>query len=122
MPCYNSTVPSLPPQNVTATSVNPALLKVSWEQLPEIHHNGLIIGYVIQYVRVGSSDIMSENANSGTTHTISGLVAYVDYSVIVAAVNNVNGTGVFSYPVIGRSGEDGEFTINNKYLTSNNSV
>ena len=95
---------------------------MSWEQLPEIYHNGLIIGYVIQYVRVGSSDIMSENVNNGTTHTISGLVAYVDYSVTVAAVNNVNGTGVFSYPVIGRSGEDGELTINSKYLTSNNSL
>ena len=47
-------------------------------------------------------------ATNGTIHTISGLVAYVNYSVIVAAMT-VNGTGPFSDPpVIGRSGEDGE--------------
>ena len=49
------------------------------------------------------------NVASGTTHTISGLVAYVNYSVRVAAMT-VNGTGLFSdSPVVGRSGEDGEF-------------
>ena len=63
---------------------------------------------MIQYTRVGSSDMMSVNVNSGTTHTISGLVAYVDYSVTVAA-RTVNGTGPFSNPpVVERSGEDGE--------------
>ena len=70
--------------------------------------NGPITGYVIQYTRVGSNDMMSMNVASGTTHTISGLVAYVNYSMIVAAMT-VNGTGPFSDPpVIGRSGEDGE--------------
>ena len=107
MSCYNSTVPSSSPLNVMITSVDPASLEVSWQPPLEINHNGPITGYVIQYTRVGSSDMKSENVNSGTTHTISGLVAYVDYSVIVAAVN-VNGTGPFSNPVVGRSGEDGE--------------
>ena len=107
MSCYNSTVPSSPPQNVMVTSVNPALLMVSWTKPPRRDHNGQITSYEIQYTRVGSSDSMSVNVNSGTTHTISGLVAYVNYSVIVAAVN-VNGTGPFSNPVVGRSGEDCE--------------
>ena len=104
MSCYNSIVPSSPPQNVMVTSVNPASLMVSWQPPPPIDHNGPIT-YMIQYTRVGSS----VNVNSGTTqYTISGLVAYVDYSVIVAAMN-VNGTGPFSNPpVVGRSGEDGE--------------
>ena len=84
---------------------------VSWQPPPVIDHNGMITGHVIQYTRVGSSDIMSVNVNNGTTHTISGLVAYVDYSVTVAAMN-VNGTGPFSNPpVVNRSGEDGEFHI-----------
>ena len=80
---------------------------MSWQSPLEINQNGPITGYVIQYTRVGTSDTMSENVNSGTTHTISGLVAYVDYSVIVAAVN-FNGTGPFSNPVVEMSGEDGE--------------
>ena len=107
MSCYNSTVPSSPPQNVMATSVNRASLMVLWQPLPMIDHNGPIT-YMIQYTRVGSSDMMSVNVNSGTTqYTISGLVAYVNYSVIVTA-RTVNGTGPFSNRVVGRSGEDGE--------------
>ena len=105
MSCYNSTVPSSPAQNVMVTSVNPASLMVSWDPPPMIDHNGLIT-YMIQYIRDGSSDMMSGNINNGTTHTISGLVAFVDYSVRVAAVN-ANGTGPPSNPpVVQRSGED----------------
>ena len=107
MSCYNSTVPSSSPLNVVVISVNNASLMVLWQPPLEINWNGPIAGYVIQHTRVGSSDMMSENVNSGTTHTISGLVAYVNYSVIVAAMN-VNGTGPFSNPLVERSGEDGQ--------------
>ena len=106
MSCYNSTVPSSPPQSVIVESHNPASLRVSLQPPLEINHNGPITGYVIQYTRVGSSDMMSVNVASGTTHIISGLVAYVNYSVIVAAMT-VSGTGPFSDPMVGRSGEDG---------------
>ena len=105
MSCYNSTVPSSPPQNVMVTSVNPASLMVSWQPPPMIDHNGMITSHVIQYTRGGTSNMT--NVNSGTTHTISGLVAYVDYSVTVAA-RTVNGTGTFSSAMVQRSGEDGE--------------
>ena len=108
MLCYNSTVPSSSPRDVMVDSRNPASLMVSWKLPLKRHHNGPITGHVIQYTRVGSSDMMSVNVTSGTTHTISGLVAYVNYSVIVAAMT-VNGTGPFSDPpVVWRSGEDGE--------------
>ena len=74
---------------------------------PMIDHNGPITYYMIQYTRDGMSD-MSVTVNSGTTYTISGLIAFVDYSVRVAA-RTVNGTGPFSNPpVVERSGEDGE--------------
>ena len=103
MSCYNSIVPSSPPQNVMVTSVNPASLNVLWQPPPMIDHNGPITGHVIWYTWSGTSNMM--DVNSGTTHTISGLVACVDYSVTVAA-RTVNGTGPFSNPVVGRSGED----------------
>ena len=90
------------------TSVNPASLRVSWQLSSTINYNGPITGHVIRYTGGGTSDIM--NVNSGTTHTISGLVAFVDYSVTVAVVN-VNGTGPFSNPVVQRSGEDSELNI-----------
>ena len=101
-----STVSSSPPRDVMVDSHNPASLMVSWQLPHNINHNGPITGHVIQYTRVESSNMMSVNVASGTTHTISGLVAYVNYSVIVAAMT-VNGTGPFSDPlVVGRSGED----------------
>ena len=91
------------------TSVNPASLIVSWQLPSTINYNGRITGHVIQYTRGGTSNMM--NVNSGTTHTISGLVAYVDYSVTVAA-RTVNGTGPFSNsPVVQRSGEDGKLAL-----------
>ena len=81
---------------------------MSWDPPLEKDHNGPITGYVIQYNRIGSSDMMSVNVTSGTTHTISRLAVLIQYSVIVAAMT-VNGTGPFSNPpVVGRSGEYGE--------------
>ena len=107
MSCYNSIVPSSSPLNIMVESHIIASLNVFW-QPPTVRNRNGPNTYVIQYTRVGSSDTMSVNVASGTTHTISGLVAYVNYSVIVAAMT-VNGTGPFSDPpVVGRSGEDGE--------------
>ena len=108
MSCYNSIVPSSPPQNVMVTSVNPASLRVSWELPSTINYNGPITGHVIRYTGGGTSDMM--NVNSGTTYTISGLVAFVDYLVIVAA-RTVNGTGPFSNAVVQKSGETSELNI-----------
>ena len=108
MSCYNSTVPSSSPLNVMVTSVDPASLGVSWDPPVQRDRNGPITSYVIQYTRVGSSDMMNVNITSETTHTISGLVVLTEYSVIVAAMT-INGTGPFSDAVTGMSGEDSEF-------------
>ena len=83
---------------------------VKFQKPPLINLNGEIIGHVIQYTRLGSQIVTSETITSGTTHTISGLVGYVDYSVTVAAVNG-NGTGGFSSPVVQRSGQDSELNV-----------
>ena len=92
------------------TDSDPSSLVVSWQSPPVIDHNGVITEYVIEYTRVGTSDTMRETVNSGTTQTIiSGLVAFVNYSVQVAAIN-VNGTGSFSSTVVQVSGQDSELT------------
>ena len=105
MSCYNSTVPTSSPLNVTVMSVISASLRVSWQPPVLRDHNGPITGYVIQYTRVGPSG-MSMNVTSQNTEVESRLTAYVDYSVIVASMT-VNGTGPFSNPMVERSGEDG---------------
>ena len=89
-------------------TVNPASLNVSWQPPLDIDHNGLITDYVIQYTRVGSSVKTIETITNKVTYTISGLVAYVNYSVMVAALN-VNVTGPFSDPVVERSGDNGKW-------------
>ena len=92
------------------TDSDPSSLVVSWQPPPVIDHNGVITEYVIEYTRVGTSDTMNETVNSGTTQTIiSGLMAFVNYSVQVAAIN-VNGTGSFSSAVIQVSGQDSELS------------
>ena len=78
---------------------------MSWQPPLARHRNGPIT-YMIKHTRVETGDMMSVIVATGTTYTISGLVAYVNYSVIVAAMT-VNGTGPFSDPpVVGRSGEN----------------
>ena len=80
---------------------------MSWQPPLEKHYIGSITSYIIQYGRVGSDDKMSINVPNDTKHTMSGLFAYVEYSVKVAAVN-ANGTGPFSKLVVATSGEDSE--------------
>ena len=89
------------------TRTDPASLKVSW-QPPLESHNVPITGYVIQYIKDGSQDMIKDINNiSETTHTISGLVPCTKYLVKVAAMN-VDRTGPFSEPVLEISGEDGK--------------
>jgi len=99
------------------TSDNPSSLMVSWQPPPEIGHNGVIIGYVIEYRRDGVSPITV--ANSGTTRTLSRLAPFVVYFVRVAA-RTVNGTGTPGSSVSGMSGEDGKF--HNKRVTVQNVI
>ena len=106
MSCYNSTAPSSPPQNITVIGINPASLNISWEPPLEIDQNGPLIGYVFHYNGIAPNKLtLSFNITTDNRYTISGLVPFINYSVIVAAANG-RGTGVLSDPVIGKSGED----------------
>ena len=89
------------------TSINPSALRVSWQPPPEIDHNGVITGYVIEYTRSGgSSDMVT--VTSGTMRTILGLAPFVEYSVRVAALTS-SGTGPNTDPpVVQTSGENGK--------------
>ena len=103
---FFSTVPSSPPQHIMITSTDPASLKVSWQPALE-SQNVPITGYVIQYIKDESQDIIKDiKIIGGTTRTISGLVPCTKYSVKVAAMN-ADRTGPFSEPLVEISGEDG---------------
>ena len=77
----------------------------------ELSYDVPITGYVIQYVKDGTQEMIKDIKDiSGTTHTISGLVACTKYSVKVAAMND-DRTGPFSEPVVEISGEDSELNL-----------
>ena len=108
MSCYNPIVPNLPPRNVTVNIVHPGSLNISWLPPEEIGQNGPITDYEIQYTMVGSNDTMTEIITSRNFYVLTGLFAFVNYSIEVAAVT-VNGTGPHSIPIIEESGHEGTY-------------
>ena len=95
---HTCTVPSSPPENVTAIGFNSTTLMMSFNPPPIIDHNGQLTGYVIRYNRV-ESGVTKSVTTTTTTIFISGLDKFVNYSVTVASMN-VNGTGPFSNPPV----------------------
>jgi len=83
------------------------MLSVTYRPPDGSLRNGDVSGYVIRYTRVGSGVFQMITVDGGGLRAsiIPGLVAFANYSIEVAAVN-VNGTGPFSDPVIGLSGQD----------------
>ncbi|XP_065904893.1 uncharacterized protein [Dysidea avara] len=104
-----SDVPDGPPRDITIMDTDPAMLSVRYRPPPASSRNGDVTGYVIRYTRVGSgiSQVItiSDSSRGLRTSVIPALVAFVNYSGEVAAVN-VNGTGPFSDVVYGLSGQD----------------
>ena len=81
------------------TSLLPGVFSISWEPPPEIDQNGLLDGYIIHYVMIGSGDTDNEIFVFGVNYTLTGLFTFVNYSIQVSAVT-INGSGPFSAPVI----------------------
>lgn len=81
-------------------------LEISWQPPPTIDHNGALTAYQINYSRVGGSTITMTTSvgSTSTTYTLTGLVAHVDYSIQLAAMNN-DGIGPFSTSVVLWSGQ-----------------
>jgi len=78
----------------------------------EILRNGDVTGYVIKYTRVGSGvsqmiTVDGDDKQGEQFSLIPGLVPDTMYTIEVAALN-INGTGPFSDPLNGISGEDSE--------------
>lgn len=92
------------------TSVNPASLRVSWQPPPEIDQNGPLTSYLILYSIPGSSNVTNITVTNRNEFTLSGLIAFSNYSVQVAA-RTVNGTGPISSSIIQTSGEDGKYVF-----------
>ena len=93
-----NTVPSAAPTSVSVSKVTSSSITVQWEEVPCIHHNGNITGYLVQYGVVGS-DSTQNMCVSETNTTIFNLIESTTYTIKVAAVNDV-GIGVYTEPMM----------------------
>ena len=101
----------MPPQNVVATALSSTEIEVSWEEVPAIDQNGIIIMYEVQYEPLqtfGVLLIQTVNITApATMMNLTDLEEYVEYNITVRAYTSV-GPGPYSDPPITeRTDEDG---------------
>ncbi len=83
--------PGLP----TANQIMSTNLTLTWTQIDVSQRNGIVISYMIEYGEGNTRDMTINTQSSATTHLITGLKAFTNYTFTVAGVNSVN-TGPFS--------------------------
>ena len=83
---------NFPPMNLYF--YNATFIRIKWNTVDCIHHNGFITNYVVRYRELGHGETMYVNAN-GRMRNISGLAATTHYEFQVAAQNGA-GIGVYN--------------------------
>ena len=111
-----STEPSEPPQNVRATTTSSTEIMVTWEEVPAIDQNGIIINYEVEYEPLQFMVELSTRTINATDLAVAivGLEEYVEYNISVRAYTSV-GPGPYSDPVTERTDEDGTITFKEIY-------
>ena len=106
-----SSVPATPPQNVQATAISSTEIMVTWDEVPGLDQNGIIINYEVQIEPLDfPADIMTNLLNTtNVSILVTGLEEYVNYNISVRAYTSV-GPGPYSDPVTERTLEDGSYT------------
>ncbi|XP_048349553.1 protein sidekick-1 isoform X2 [Sphaerodactylus townsendi] len=107
--CTRESVPSAPPENVSAEAVSSTQILLRWAAVPEPEQNGLILGYKVLFWAKDVESTLSSQVVRGN-HTLSVLLAglrkYVLYEIQVLAFTRI-GDGVPSSPaVIERTKDD----------------
>ena len=105
-----STEPEASPENVRATATSSTTIMVTWEEVPAIHQNGIIINYEVQFEPLHfTEELMTDTINTtNLSANITGLEEHVEYNISVRAYNSV-GPGPYSDPITERTLEDGTF-------------
>uniref|UniRef100_A0A663NB43 Sidekick cell adhesion molecule 1 n=1 Tax=Athene cunicularia TaxID=194338 RepID=A0A663NB43_ATHCN len=102
-------VPSAPPENVSAEAVSSTQILLTWTAVPESEQNGLILGYKVLFkTKDLDSELKSQIVRGNHTQSflLSGLRKYVLYEIQVLAFTRI-GDGVPSSPaVIERTKDD----------------
>ena len=105
--CFSLAAPGAP-GTPTATVVNSNTISLSWTEILCLAKNGLVYGYNIKYWHINKFINVRTIFNT-TTHLITGLKSFTDYTFTVAGVNSV-GIGSYSSPSdVIRTDEDSEY-------------
>ena len=107
---YFFPAPSGYPQNVEPTAISSTEILVSWDEVPSVDQNGIIILYEVQYdpLMTFGGQLMTMAMNtSNTSIVLGGLQEYIEYNISVRAYTSV-GRGPFSPGVNNRTFEDGK--------------
>ena len=80
--------------------VQPTKVSLRWREVPCIHQNGPITGYIVSYYATfgATRDVQQNKSIAAASVIIDGLTPNTEYIFQVAAVS-VNKTGPFSKPI-----------------------
>ncbi|XP_015282694.1 PREDICTED: protein sidekick-1 [Gekko japonicus] len=108
--CTRESVPSAPPENVSAEAVSSTQILLTWAAVPEPEQNGLILGYKVLFRAKDTESKLSSQVVRGN-HTLSillaGLRKYVIYQIQVLAFTRIGDGVPSSPPVVERTKDDG---------------
>ena len=81
-------------------------ITLTWTQIDVSQRNGIITRYMIQYGEGNTRDMTINTQSSATTHLITGLKPFTNYTFTVAGVNSVNRGPFSTVSEIIRTAED----------------
>ena len=107
----HSTEPAASPENVQATNISSTAIMVTWDEVPAIDQNGIIINYEVRFEPLQfTAELSNDTINTpDLSINITGLEEYVEYNISVRAYTSV-GPGPYSDPVTERTSEDGMYS------------
>ncbi len=96
----------------TASVIMSTNITLTWTEIDCLDRNGVITSYIIQYGEGTNRDITITTPSSATTHLITGLKPFTQYTFTVAGVNSVGAGSFSSASQVTRTAEDSkQFTI-----------
>ena len=102
-----STVPSGSPATVVAVSLTQSSMQVAWAEVPEIHRNGIITMYEIEYWQKGDeSNRNNLSVNSDVFLLVLDTLEDFQTYVVRVRAYTVFGPGLFSEPSEARPDQD----------------
>ena len=103
------TAPSGSPGVPTASMIMSTSITLTWTEIDVSERNGVITSYIIQYGEGTNRNITINTQSNATTHLITGLKPFTQYTFTVAGVNSVNTGPLSNESELSRTLEDSKY-------------